>query len=180
MDAVTVETPIPLVDLDRLDRNLERMADYASQHRLSLRPHSKTHKSQRIAAEQIRRGAVGLTCATILEMEVMAEASTDLLLAYPAVGEAKLQRLLSLPDEIAVTVMLDSHDAAEQLAAAARKRDRELGVLVELDAGMHRVGVSGVDAAVGLARTVTRLPALAYRGIGFYPGHLRTAGERQE
>ncbi|HEX2610016.1 MAG TPA: alanine racemase, partial [Gemmatimonadales bacterium] len=89
---MTVETPIPLVDLDRLDRNLERMTNYASQHRVSLRPHSKTHKSPRIAAEQIRGGAVGLTCATILEMEVMAEASTDLLLAYPAVGEAKLQR----------------------------------------------------------------------------------------
>jgi D-serine deaminase-like pyridoxal phosphate-dependent protein len=181
MDAVTVETPIPVVDLDRLDRNLERMANYASQHRVSLRPHSKTHKSPRIAAEQIRRGAVGLTCATILEMEVMAEASTDLLLAYPAVGEAKLQRLMSLPDEIAITVMLDSHEAAEQLATAARKRGREVGVLIELDAGMHRVGLSGLDAAVNLARMVSRLSPLVYRGIGFYPGHLRTsARERQE
>src|SRR3982750_4542251 len=97
MEAVTNETPIPVVDLERMERNLDRMASYAAQHRVALRPHTKTHKSPLIAAEQIRRGAVGLTCATLLEAEVMAEASSDLLLAYQPVGEAKRQRLLALP-----------------------------------------------------------------------------------
>src|SRR5262245_36606255 len=62
-----LETPIPLVDLDRLARNLDRAAAYATEHRLALRPHIKTHKSPRIAGEQLRRGAVGLTCATPFE-----------------------------------------------------------------------------------------------------------------
>src|SRR3954466_5321991 len=121
MEAVTNETPIPVVDLDRLQRNLDRMADYASKHQLALRPHTKTHKSPRIAAEQIRRGAIGLTCATLLEAEVMAEASDDLLLAYPPVGASKLQRLVSLPEETGITVALDSAEVAEQLAGAARE-----------------------------------------------------------
>lgn len=107
------ETPIPLVDLDRLERNLDRMAGYAAGHHLSLRPHTKTHKSPRIAAEQVRRGAAGLTCATLLEAEVMAEVSTNLLLAYPPVGSTKLQRLLSLPEETEITVALDSADLLE-------------------------------------------------------------------
>src|ERR671934_79421 len=68
-----LETPAPLVDLDRLTRNLDRMAAYAAEHRLTLRPHIKTHKSPRVAAEQLRRGAAGLTCATVREAEVMAE-----------------------------------------------------------------------------------------------------------
>jgi D-serine deaminase-like pyridoxal phosphate-dependent protein len=174
-----METPVPLVDLDRLERNLDRMAGYAAQHGLALRPHTKTHKSPRIAAEQIRRGAIGLTCATLLEAEVMAEVSDDLLLAYPPVGAPKLQRLMSLPEEVDVTVALDSAEVAQQLAGVARERRRTVGVLVELDLGMHRVGLSAMDDAVALARTVAMLPPLVYRGVAFYPGHIRDRVGRQ-
>lgn len=173
------ETPIPLVDLDRLERNLDRMAQYAAQHHVTLRPHTKTHKSPRIAAEQLRRGAVGLTCATLLEAEVMADVSQDLLLAYQPVGHAKLQRLLSLPEETGITVAIDSVDVAEQLARAARERGRSVGILVELDLGMHRVGLSAVEDAVRLARLVAARPPLVYRGIAFYPGHIRVQVGRQ-
>ena len=78
-----LETPAPLVDLDRLAQNLDRMAAYAALHSLALRPHVKTHKSPRIAAEQMRLGAVGLTCATPREAEVMSDVSRDVLVAYP-------------------------------------------------------------------------------------------------
>lgn len=166
------ETPIPLVDLDRLERNLDRMAAYAARHRLTLRPHTKTHKSPRIGAEQIRRGAVGLTCATLLECEVMADVSSDLLLAYPPVGAAKLHRLLSLPEEIEIAVALDSVEVVEELAAAVGQLDRKVGVFVEVDLGMHRVGLSAQDA-VEVARLITQRPPLTYRGMAFYPGHIR-------
>jgi D-serine deaminase-like pyridoxal phosphate-dependent protein len=167
------ETPIPLVDLDRLERNLDRMAAYASQHQLALRPHTKTHKSARIGAEQLRRGAVGLTCATLLETEVMSEVTDDLLLAYTPVGSSKLQRLLSLPEETQITVALDSAEVAEPLADAAAKRGRSVGVLVEVDLGMHRVGVSSVEDTVTLAGLIAARSPLVYRGIAFYPGHIR-------
>jgi D-serine deaminase-like pyridoxal phosphate-dependent protein len=180
MEAVTNETPIPLVDLERFERNLTRMAAYSSRHRLALRPHIKTHKSPRVAAEQVRRGAIGLTCATILEAEVMAEASTDLLLAYPPVGEAKLRRLLSLPADCGITVTLDSEQVVTQLSVAARKRDRPVGVLIELDLGMHRVGISGLEAAVALAKIVANRPPLVYRGIAFYPGHIRSTAQTED
>jgi D-serine deaminase-like pyridoxal phosphate-dependent protein len=171
--AETLETPIPLVDLERLDRNLDRMAAYTSQHALALRPHIKTHKSPRIAAEQLRRGAVGVTCATPLEVEVMADVCRDILLAYPPVGDLKLARLLSLPEETQLTVALDSAAVVEQLALAARTRGREVGVYVELDLGMHRVGLSAIEDTVALARLVAARPPLIYRGITFYPGHIR-------
>ena len=80
-----LETPVPIVDLDRLAQNLDRMASYCILHGLSLRPHVKTHKSPRIAADQMRLGAIGLTCATPRELEVMGDVSHDLLLAYPLV-----------------------------------------------------------------------------------------------
>jgi D-serine deaminase-like pyridoxal phosphate-dependent protein len=178
--AEALETPIPLVDLDRLERNLDRMAGYASGHGLALRPHIKTHKSPRVAVEQLRRGAVGLTCATLLEAEVMSEVCDDILLAYPPVGGSKLQRLLALPDNIELTVALDSIEVAEALAQAAGERGRTVGVYVELDVGMRRVGLPAIQDALALVRRVSEWPPLVYRGITFYPGHIRAPVGQQD
>jgi D-serine deaminase-like pyridoxal phosphate-dependent protein len=169
-----LETPVPLVDLDRLDRNLHRMAAYTRAHRLALRPHTKTHKSPRIAQEQVRRGAIGLTCATPLEAEVMASVSQDLLLAYPPVGEARLRRLMALPDHVRLTVALDSRESADQLGRAGAERGRTTGVYVEVDLGMHRVGMVRAEEMVKLIGFVSECPSLSYRGIAFYPGHIRS------
>jgi len=178
-NAADLETPVPLVDLDRLERNLDRMAEYARRHGLALRPHTKTHKSPRIAAEQLRRGAVGLTCATPLEAEVMSEVCDDILLAYPTIGSPKLQRLMALPERVRLTVAVDSPDSVEQLARAAEERGRPVGVYVELDLGMHRVGVAATDEMLRLVRLVVAKPPLVYRGITFYPGHIRAAVGQQ-
>ena len=168
-----LETPAPVVDLDVLTQNLDGMASYTALHGLDLRPHVKTHKSPRIAADQVRMGAVGLTCATLREMEVMSDVSRDLLLAYPPIGAAKLARLMTLPRDVRVTVAVDSVVAIEQLSSTARIVDREIGVYIEVDLGMHRVGVATPADVVELARLVWRSPPLKYRGIAFYPGHIR-------
>ncbi len=175
-----LETPAALVDLDVMAQNLDRMAEYCAVHGLALRPHVKTHKSPRVAAEQLRLGAVGLTCATPRELEVMSDACDDLLLAYPPVGATKLRRILSLPRDVRLTVALDSIEALEALAEAADAMARTVGVYVEIDVGMHRVGVTAAHAAVTLARRVASLPPLEYRGIAFYPGHLREPLAQQD
>ncbi len=179
MTHFALETPVPLVDLDRLERNLDRMARYADQHQLGLRPHIKTHKSLYVAREQARRGAIGLTCATPREAEVMAGVATDLLVAHPPVG-LKAERLMRLPPGVDLMVALDSAESIECLAAAARASDRPVRVLVELDLGMHRVGVPAVEQAIELARLVSRRPPLRYAGINFYPGHIRRLPAEQE
>ena len=168
-----LETPVPVVDLDRMEHNLDRAAAYARAHGLALRPHVKTHKSPRLAAEQLRRGATGLTCATPFEAEVMSEVSGDLLVAYPPVGAPRARRLAALPRELRLTAALDSRTAVDDLARAARDAGRPVEVYVELDLGMHRVGLPAVDDAVALARAIGEQPSLAFAGIAFYPGHVR-------
>jgi len=168
-----LETPAALVDLDRLDANLARMAVYAKQHSLALRPHIKTHKSTTIAAQQLAQGAAGLTCATPAEAGVMSAVSKDILLAYPAIGP-KLARLMALPEDVRLTVALDSAHAVDDLARAARAANRAVRVYIELDVGMHRVGVSAWDDAIALAKRVKENPPLEYAGINFYPGHIRS------
>jgi D-serine deaminase-like pyridoxal phosphate-dependent protein len=174
-----LETPAALVDLDRLDRNIARMAAYAAEHRLALRPHIKTHKATTVAAAQLAHGAAGLTCATPAEAAVMSAVGDDILLAYPPVGP-KLQRLMALPSHVRLTVALDSAAAIEGLAAAARAAGRVVRVYVELDVGMHRVGVSAWDEAIALARLLRDRPPLEYAGIAFYPGHIRDAVGSQD
>lgn len=175
-----LETPVPVVDLDRLEHNLDRMAAYTGEHGLALRPHIKTHKSPRIGGAQLARGAAGLTCATPREAEVMSEVCDDLLLAYPPIGARKLDRLMALPDRVRLTVALDSAFAIEALAEAAAEHGRPVDVYVELDLGMHRVGVPSVAEAIALAKRVTQRAPLTYAGIAFYPGHIRGAVDEQD
>jgi D-serine deaminase-like pyridoxal phosphate-dependent protein len=172
-------TPAAVVDLDVMHANLDRMQAYASDHGLSLRPHTKTHKSSRIAEEQLSRGAVGVTVATLREAEVMSRVATDILLAYPPVGAHKLARLLALPAGVRITVAADSLEVLRPLADAAKNAEKTVGVLVELDVGMRRVGVASPQTAVTLARFVADAPALEYRGVMFYPGHIRERVDEQ-
>ncbi|HEU4631980.1 MAG TPA: alanine racemase [Gemmatimonadaceae bacterium] len=174
-----LETPAAIVDLDRLAQNLDTMAAYCALHGLALRPHVKTHKAPRIAAEQMRLGAVGLTCATPRELEVMSEVSTDLLLAHPPVTWPKIQRVLSIPREVRLTIAVDGAEAASRIADIARDMGRFVGLQVEVDLGMHRMGVPRPDDAVELARRISELDGVYYAGLLFYPGHIREPVERQ-
>jgi D-serine deaminase-like pyridoxal phosphate-dependent protein len=169
----TLETPVPLVDLDRMERNLDRVADYARRHQIALRPHIKTHKSPLVASMQLRRGAAGVTCATPREAESMSEVCTDILVAFPPIGAPRLRRLLALPPTVRLTVALDSVDSVEQLADAAAQAGRRARVLVEADVGMRRVGLPTPADVVELARRVVAKPSLEYGGLAFYPGHVR-------
>ena len=166
-------TPAALVDLDRMDANIARMAEYARGSGLRLRPHTKTHKSPRLAGLQLAAGAHGVTVATVREAEVMATVAADILLAYPPVGAPKLERLLAIPEKTDLTVALDSPDALLELASAARARERSVGVLVEVDLGMRRVGLGSATDVVRLARLAAATEGIEYRGVLFYPGHIR-------
>jgi D-serine deaminase-like pyridoxal phosphate-dependent protein len=110
----------------------------------------------------------------------MSSVCDDILVAYPPVGAPRASRLAALDDAVKLTVALDSLQAVEDLARAAREADRAVHVYVELDLGMHRVGLPNVEEAVALARAVRERPPLEFEGIAFYPGHVREPVGQQE
>jgi D-serine deaminase-like pyridoxal phosphate-dependent protein len=173
MNIADIETPALLVDLDIMEHNLARAAAYAAAHGLALRPHVKTHKSPVVAARQVALGAVGLTCATPFEAHVMSVVTDNILVAYPPVGARRAAQLAALPESVNLIVALDSPVAIDAISRAAASAGRTVGVYVELDLGMHRVGVPGVADAITLARRVRDDPGLDFAGIAFYPGHVR-------
>src|SRR4029077_12329172 len=121
-----LDTPAILIDLDIMERNLRKLADYGRQYGLRVRPHTKTHKIPALARQQIDLGAAGLTVAKVGEAEVMLSAQpADLLIAYPTVGPRKLDRLMQVAKQTAVTMSLDSLTVAKQLSVAARAHGLE-------------------------------------------------------
>jgi D-serine deaminase-like pyridoxal phosphate-dependent protein len=178
MHVSEIDTPALVVDLDIFERNLCRVAGYAREHGLRLRPHTKTHKSIRVGKRQLESGAAGLTVAKVSEAEVMLGAEpADLLLAYPIIGRTKLDRLMAVARRAHVTVALDSVFAARQLSDAARAAQEEIGVLAEVDVGLGRVGVAPGEPLVQLARSIQKLPHLSLEGITFYPGQIKSLDE---
>jgi D-serine deaminase-like pyridoxal phosphate-dependent protein len=162
-----LDTPAAVVDLDRVDRNLERWQAYCDRVGLANRPHVKTHRSVEIARRQVALGAVGITCQKLGEAEVMAEAGlTDILLAYNVIGAAKLERLAALLDRASITVTVDDEALLPGLRHAARRG--ELGALVDCDTGLGRTGVPTPERAAELARAVQRA-GLRFDGYFTYP-----------
>jgi D-serine deaminase-like pyridoxal phosphate-dependent protein len=168
-----LDTPAVIVDLDILQSNVRSLADYCRTHALGLRPHTKTHKIPAVAKMQIEAGSLGITVAKVGEAEVMAAAGLDnILIAYPVLGESKLERLTRLALERKITVALDSMEALEGISAAAKKANCQIDILIEFDMGMQRCGLQSVEDLVKMALTVEKFPGVRFAGIMFYPGHI--------
>ena len=154
----SLPTPSLVIDADKVRRNLRHLGEYARGHNLKLRPHTKTHKSIRLARMQLSEGgATGLTVAKAGEAQLMAQVSDDILVAYPVADPARAAMLAELARGVTVRVAVDSLTAAQVLADAAEHADSSIGLLVDIDVGLHRTGVQGPAAALKLAQEVDRL-----------------------
>lgn len=170
---LAADTPEIVVELDVLRANIERVARIARGAGVALRPHAKTHKLPQVARMQLEAGAVGLQVAKLGEAEVMADAGIpDILVGYPIVGAAKLDRLGEIVGRVRVSLTVDSIEVAAGLSDLARAKGLALPVLIELDTGMGRLGVQPGEEAVELAERVARLPGLALAGVFTHEGHV--------
>jgi 3-hydroxy-D-aspartate aldolase len=179
-----VATPALVLDLDALEANIAAMAAWAKAEGIALRPHAKTHKSAAIGRLQMQAGALGLCCAKLSEAEALAAAGLDrLLFTAPVIGARKLERLLRLAARCAeLMVVVDDADNARALAAAAEAAGRDLGILIDVDIGQQRTGVTDAAQALALAEIVARAPRLSLKGVQGYAGqvqHIADFAERK-
>ncbi len=184
-----LDTPALIVDLDILERNIARMADFFAGRRAALRPHIKSHKTPAIAHMQLKAGAIGITCAKVGEAEVMAEAGVrDILIANQVVGRVKIDRLTDLARHADVMVAVDDARNIADLSQAASAKRVILRVLVEVDIGMRRCGVPAGEPALELACRVAASPGpstglrtgLRLAGLMGYEGHLVLISDHEE
>lgn len=165
-----LDTPVPVVDIERMEANIARLQAYLDEHKIANRPHIKTHKIPEIARMQLDAGAIGITCQKISEAEVMAEAGfDDIFIPYNIIGESKLRRLISLARRHTISVTADSAFTIRGLSRAAQEAGLTLTVLIEFDAGLERCGVRSPQEAAELARLITSLPNLHFGGLMTFP-----------
>lgn len=170
--ASDIPTPALVIDVAIVRSNIERLSRYGAEHKIAIRPHTKTHKSLNVAQLQIDRGANGLTVAKAGEATCMAHVAHDLLVAYPAFDPVRAGILARLARERTVRVAVDSLLAVESLADVAAREPTTLGVLVDLDVGLGRTGVQSALDALELAQAIDRFPSLRLDGLMIYPGHV--------
>ena len=172
-----LDTPCLLVDLSALEDNIARLMARLGSSGKSVRPHLKTVKSPELAKKLLEAGAKGCCVAKVSEAEVMAAAGiTDLLITSEIAGTPKINRLLALVHKYPeIKVVVDSEYGADILDAAAKssKLGTKLKVLIEINVGQNRAGVSPGVPALELARHITSLTNLQLVGVQGYEGHLQ-------
>ena len=189
-----IDTPALVVDLDAMQRNLSRMAEFARKHGIRWRPHAKMHKSSAIARLQMQAGAVGVCVQKTAEAEAMVAGGVyNVYISNEVVAPAKLARVAELAFRVAaeqgqLAIAVDSLQGVRRLAQAMDERRRGgqpaiIDVFVEMDVGQGRCGVTPGQSAVDLALEVRKYPALRFAGLQAYHGraqHLRSARARRE
>ena len=169
-----LQTPALILDLDAFEGNIAAMAAWARDTGVNLRPHGKSHKSPEIARRQVAAGAVGICCANVHEAEAMSAAGLPGILITTPTAPAKAARVAAIakasPDFACVVDHLEQVDALE---AAAKAAGTKIRLLVDLDTGLGRTGVTRTSDAVTLAQRIAASDALTYDGVQGYTGHLQ-------
>ena len=169
----SLDTPALCIDLDRMESNIRKMADFCRSHGVQWRPHEKCHKTPAIALQEIAAGAIGVTCAKVSEAEVMAAGGVrDILIANMIVGPRKLERVAALRRWADPIVACDHFAQVEPLAEICRSRGVEVRMLIEVNIGLDRVGVTPGRDLIELAQAIDRLKGVSLAGIMGYEGHL--------
>lgn len=169
-------TPVVIIDLPTLRRNVVQMAAHADSLGVALRPHWKTSKCAQVGALQVGAGAVGLTAATAGEVEALAEAGfSDIFWAYPPVGAARIATALSAAARTRLIVGVDSLASTEPVAEAAAAAGTAIEVRLDVDTGLGRTGVAP-DDALRVARALSALPGARLEGVFTHEGHVQGVG----
>ena len=186
-----IETPALVIDLDAMDRNIQRMADFTRKHRVRWRPHAKLHKSADIALLLEQAGAIGHCVQKLSEAEILASLGVNnLYISNEIIAPTKLRRVAQLAQDLdarggRLAIAVDSEVGIELLARSLRDVSSHgiIDVFIELDVGQGRCGVHPGEPALELAKAIAEHPALRLAGLHAYHGraqHFRTIADRRQ
>lgn len=169
-----IDTPALVLDLDALERNIERMRALVASKQVALRPHAKASKCLEVVRMQLASGARGICCAKLGEAEALAAGGVDdLLITTPIAGNRKIRRLIDLAQQARVSTVADSAEAIRAISDAASAAGTTIAMVVEVNVGQDRCGVQPGPEAARLAGLIARLPGVRFAGLQGYHGRLQ-------
>nr|WP_236783040.1 alanine racemase [Arthrobacter sp. QXT-31] len=169
-----LQTPLLTLDAGAIRGNADRLASWCWEHGVLLAPHGKTTMAPQLWAEQLNRGAWGITLANFAQLRVARQ-----------FGVRRLQLANSLTDPHAIEWVaahtsaeepilswVDSAGTVEVLNRTLASGQAVLDVLVELGAPGGRTGARSVEEAVAVARAIADSKHLRLVGVSGYEGSL--------
>ena len=163
-----LDTPCLIIDLDKLETNMNYVSDFYSRRSSKMRPHAKNHKTPAIAHMQINNGGtVGGVCASkVSEAEVMVNNGIkSVLITSEIVDSLKISRMIALAKRAEINVAIDSLQNAKSIDSIANKFNVEVGLIIEIETGMGRCGVQDADEALNLAESIKGLHNVSLNGL---------------
>lgn len=185
-----IDSPALVIDLDAMERNITRMAEFARKHQVQWRPHASTHRCSELALQLQRAGATGACVHKIAAAEALAAGGVrDITLTNQVIAYPKLLRVARLAARLQaqggrLALAVDSTEGITRLAEAMAQAapQTRIDVFVEIDVGHWRCGVAPGEAALALAQAVARLTQLRFAGLQAFQGraqHMRSAAQRR-
>lgn len=161
-----LDTPALLADLDIIETNISRIAGECRANGISWRPHVKGNKTIEIVRMELAAGAIGITCAKVGEAEVMVEGGVrSVLIANEIVGAPKIARIVALQDRAEVMVGVDSVANCAPISAIANRSGVVVPVVIEVNVGMNRAGVTPGQEVVALADAIASMAGVRLVGV---------------
>lgn len=167
-------TPYVKIDYLKVEKNIKNMIDSLSKYNIKHRPHVKTHKSVELAKLEIKAGAIGISCATLTELEIMAAAGiNNILLAFPLIGNTQCRNLYEILKKynFEFTTIVDSEEGLAGLNAVGRNLNKKINVYIDIDSGGHREGIQS-ESVLSFTKKVLKTEWVRLTGIFTYFGHI--------
>ncbi|EIN01327.1 DSD1 family PLP-dependent enzyme [Paraburkholderia hospita] len=146
MNLESLNTPAALIDVARMDHNIERMQQRMNALGVSFRPHVKTTKCEQVVRAQMAAGAAGITVSTLKEAEqFFARGIRDIVYAV-GMAPTKLSQALALRQQgCDLKIVADSVACAQAIVAVSREHKESFEVWIEIDVDGHRSGIAPDD-----------------------------------
>lgn len=182
MDLTQLETPCLVLDRQKIEKNISSLHTRMKRLGVNLRPHGKTAKNIDAVKMTLTGQSGGITVSTIKEAEYFfSHGVTDIIYAV-GIAPVKLDRLISLIKRGAnVSVLLDSLEQVQFVAAKGVECGLTIPVLIELDCDGHRSGVTPGDSSlVDIGRRVYTADGVGLAGVLTHAGESYECNSVQE
>ena len=161
-----LDTPAVLVDMDKLEANIKKMAEMTSKAGLKLRPHTKIHKSMYITELQLKAGACGVSVSKLSEAAYYVNAGVKgVEVVHPFYGEHKLRALKDIVEKDVIGCVVDNLEQAEGISQVGVAAGKKITVLLKVITNLKRFGVLPGEPALKMAKELVQMPGIELAGI---------------
>lgn len=178
LNGMKINKPTLVVDLDRVEANIRRMATKMQDNGLIFRPHFKTHQSHFIARIFRKYGVEKCTVSSVSMAAYFAQDGwTDITIAFPA-NVLEAEEMNDLAARIQLNILVDS---VEKVNLLASRISASVTLFIEVDTGYFRSGIfhENVDEMAKIIDAIISFRHFTFAGFLSHTGNTYSQSSAQ-